>query len=30
MVDAAIHHDRVLEVAFNHRQRADVQYWPGT
>jgi len=26
MVDAAVAHDRVLEVAFNHRQRADVQF----
>ncbi len=26
MVAAAIAHDRVLEVAFNHRRRADVQY----
>ncbi|BAU31197.1 Gfo/Idh/MocA family protein [Microcella alkaliphila] len=26
MVDAAITHDRVLDVAFNHRRRADVQY----
>ncbi len=26
MVEAAIAHDRVLEVAFNHRRRADVQY----
>lgn len=26
MVAAAIEHDRVLEVAFNHRRRADVQY----
>ena len=26
MVTAAIEHDRVLEVAFNHRRRADVQY----
>lgn len=26
MVDAARHHDRVLEVAFNHRRRADVQW----
>ena len=26
MVDAAVTHDRVLEVAFNHRQRADVQF----
>lgn len=26
MVAAAIEHDRVLEVAFNHRRRADIQY----
>ncbi|MCY7413102.1 MAG: Gfo/Idh/MocA family oxidoreductase, partial [Salinibacterium sp.] len=26
MVESAIAHDRVLEVAFNHRQRADVQF----
>ncbi|MCY7413600.1 MAG: Gfo/Idh/MocA family oxidoreductase [Salinibacterium sp.] len=26
MVDSAIAHDRVLEVAFNHRHRADVQF----
>lgn len=26
MVAAAVEHDRVLEVAFNHRRRADVQY----
>ncbi len=26
MVAAAVAHDRVLEVAFNHRRRADVQY----
>jgi predicted dehydrogenase len=26
MVDAAMAHDRVLEIAFNHRRRADVQY----
>src|SRR4051812_29405879 len=26
MVDAAMRHDRVLEIAFNHRRRADVQY----
>jgi predicted dehydrogenase len=26
MVDTAMEHDRVLEIAFNHRRRADVQY----
>jgi predicted dehydrogenase len=26
MVDAALQHDRVLEIAFNHRRRADVQF----
>jgi predicted dehydrogenase len=26
MVDAAMRNDRVLEIAFNHRRRADVQY----
>jgi predicted dehydrogenase len=26
MVDAALKHDRVLEIAFNHRRRADVRF----
>ncbi len=29
MVDAAVRNDRVLEVAYNHRRRADVQFLSG-